>query len=71
MSKFMGRPEVISLYPDERTTLQYASIYQQLRRQATPIPTNDMGIAALVIQHDLILYARDAHFDHLPQIKRL
>ncbi|MCE9613430.1 MAG: hypothetical protein K8T26_04085 [Lentisphaerae bacterium] len=24
-----------------------------------------------VLQHDLLLYSRDAHFDHLPQIPRL
>jgi predicted nucleic acid-binding protein len=30
-----------------------------------------MWIAALVLQHDLALYARDRHFDHLPQLVRL
>jgi predicted nucleic acid-binding protein len=30
-----------------------------------------MWIAALILQHDLTLYARDAHFDHLPQIRRI
>ncbi len=43
----------------------------QLRRQGTPIPTNDLWIAALVVQHQLHLFARDAHFDRLPQIPRL
>jgi tRNA(fMet)-specific endonuclease VapC len=71
LAKFTGRAEVASLYADAQTTVQYAGVYKQLRRQATPIPTNDMWIAALVLQHDLILYARDAHFDHLPQIKRV
>ena len=28
-------------------------------------------IAALVLQHNLALHARDAHFDHLPQIARV
>jgi tRNA(fMet)-specific endonuclease VapC len=42
--------------------------YRQLRRQGTPIPSNDLWIAALVLQHDLALCARDRHFDHLPQI---
>jgi hypothetical protein len=41
------------------------------RRQGTPIPTNDLWIAALVVQHGLHLFARDAHFDRLPQIPRL
>lgn len=42
-----------------------------LRRQGTPIPINDVWVAALVLQHGLTLYARDRHFDHLPQIPRV
>jgi len=33
--------------------------------------TNDMWIAALVLQHSLTLYDRDRHFDALPQIARI
>jgi tRNA(fMet)-specific endonuclease VapC len=62
---------VAVLYPDDVTTVHYASIYLQLRRQGTPIPTNDMWIASLCLQHELTLYARDSHFDHLPQLSRL
>jgi tRNA(fMet)-specific endonuclease VapC len=47
-----------------------ALFYRQLRKQGTPIPTNDMWIAALVLQHSLILFARDVHFDALPQLPR-
>ena len=46
-------------------------LFVQLRQQATPIPTNDLWIAALVIQHDLVLLTRDAHFKHLPQLAQL
>lgn len=35
------------------------------------MPTNDMWLAALVLQHNLALHARDKHFDHLPQIVRV
>jgi predicted nucleic acid-binding protein len=37
----------------------------------TPIPTNLLWVAALVLQHNLQLHARDRHFDHLPQIVRV
>ena len=30
--------------------------------------SNDLWIAALVIQHDLILLTRDAHFKSVPQL---
>ncbi len=59
------------LYADEQTTHHYGAIYRQLRKQGTPIPTNDMWIAALVLQHSLVLCARDAHFDALPQLPRV
>jgi tRNA(fMet)-specific endonuclease VapC len=59
------------VYPDDQTTHHYASVYRQLRKQGTPIPTNDMWLAALVLQHNFALHARDKHFDHLPQLVRI
>jgi tRNA(fMet)-specific endonuclease VapC len=67
---FLGKPGVQVIYADDQTTHHYASLYRQLRRQGTPIPTNDIWIAALVLQHGLTLHARDRHFDHLPQLVR-
>jgi len=70
LRRFLFKPGVGILYPDEQTTHHYASVYRQLRHQGTPIPTNDMWIAALVLQHSLTLCARDAHFEALPQLPR-
>jgi tRNA(fMet)-specific endonuclease VapC len=70
LRRFMMRPGVGVLYADEQTTHHYAAVYRQLRKQGTPIPTNDMWIAALVLQHSLVLCARDVHFDALPQLPR-
>lgn len=70
LRRFLLQPKVEVLYADEQTTHHYASVYRQLRRQGTPIPTNDMWIAALVLQHSLTLCARDTHFDALPQLPR-
>jgi tRNA(fMet)-specific endonuclease VapC len=71
LTRFLNSPRVDVLLADEDTTHHYARLFHQLRRQGTPIPTNDIWIAALVVQHQLYLFARDAHFDHLPQIPRL
>lgn len=70
LRRFLLKPGVRILYADEQTTHHYATVYRQLRRQGTPIPTNDMWIAALVLQHALTLYDRDRHFNVLPQIPR-
>ncbi|MBN1674204.1 MAG: type II toxin-antitoxin system VapC family toxin [Kiritimatiellae bacterium] len=69
--RFLNRSRVHLLFPDEDTTHHYARIFTQLRAQGTPIPSNDMWTAALVIQHDLLLYSRDAHFDALSQVPRV
>jgi len=71
LRRFLLKPGVGVLYADEQTTHHYAGLYRQLRKQGTPLPTNDMWIATLVLQHSLILYDRDSHFDALPQLPRL
>ncbi len=71
LRQFLLRPGVEVLSPDQQTTQHYGAVYRQLRSQGTPIPTNDMWIAALVLQHDLALLARDRHFDALAQITRI
>ena len=71
LQDFLSRPGIAPLYADDGTTRHYAAVYQQLRTQGTPIPVNDMWVAALCLQHNLTLYARDAHFDHLPQLQRI
>ena len=71
LRRFLLKPDVAILYAGEQTTHHYANVYRQLRKQGTPIPTNDMWIAALVLEHSLMLCARDAHFDALPQIARI
>lgn len=71
LRRFLLKSRVGVLYADDQTTHHYSAVYRQLRKQGTPIPTNDMWIAALVLEHSLVLFARDAHFDLLPQLARL
>ncbi len=54
------------LLPDRTTAQFYAEVSFQLRQQGTPIPTNDMWIAAQALQHGLALDTRDGHFQHVP-----
>ena len=71
LRRFLFKDGVRVLFADDQTTHHYASVYRQLRQQGTPIPTNDIWLASLVLQHNLALHARDVHFDHLPQIIRV
>jgi tRNA(fMet)-specific endonuclease VapC len=71
LNAFLLKDGVEVLFADDQTTHHYAAVYRQLRKQGTPIPTNDMWLAALVLQHNLALHARDKHFEHLPQLVRV
>ncbi len=70
LTRFLQRPRVNLLLATEDTTRHYANLFRQLRAQGTPIPTNDLWIAALAIEHGLVLLSRDEHFKHLPQLER-
>jgi tRNA(fMet)-specific endonuclease VapC len=71
LAQFLSAPRVTVLYADEGTTHFYAELYAELRKAGTPIPSNDLWIAALVVQHDLTLFTRDQHFELLPRIPRI
>ena len=56
---------------DERTTVAYSSLRSELKKAGTPIPSNDVWIAALCRQHALPLLSRDRHFDCVAGITRV
>jgi tRNA(fMet)-specific endonuclease VapC len=62
LAQFMASPRVHLMKPDEKTAQLYADVFADLRRRSTPIPTNDLWIAALARQHRLPLLSFDAHF---------
>ncbi len=55
----------------EETTLYYAEIRAELKRSGTPIPSNDIWIAALGRQHASPILSRDRHFDSVRGLKRI
>ena len=71
LSELLNQPGVRTVHSTDGTAHHYASIFAQLRRKGTPIPANDIWIAALALEHNLILYSRDAHFDKIPSVPRV
>jgi tRNA(fMet)-specific endonuclease VapC len=53
------------------TTEFYAELRIELKRAGTPIPSNDLWIAALARQHRYPVLSRDTHFDLVPGIRRV
>jgi tRNA(fMet)-specific endonuclease VapC len=67
---FLSKPTVGILLPARETAEHYARLFVQLKRAGTPIPDNDLWIAALALEHDLQLLTRDRHFERVPQLLR-
>ena len=52
------------------TARHYASIRLELKGAGTPIPANDVWIAALSRQHAIPVMSRDTHFDFVGGLRR-
>lgn len=61
----------ILLCPDRETADWYSSIRYDLKKSGTPIPENDLWIAALARQHLLEVVSSDPHFDRVDRVKRI
>ena len=64
---FAARAQVLPC--DEETARLYGEIKDSLRRRGRPIPENDLWIAAVALQHGLALVSRDAHFEHVEDLR--
>ncbi|MBR6021052.1 MAG: PIN domain-containing protein [Kiritimatiellae bacterium] len=63
---FLSAPVVEFVPHDRDTANRYASIHQYLRGTGTPIPSNDVWIAASALQHGAAILTRDRHFSSIP-----
>ncbi len=70
LRKLLAKSTVGVLLPSRETAEHYARLFVQLQRAGTPVPDNDLWIAALVLEHDLLLITRDQHFQRIPQLLR-
>jgi tRNA(fMet)-specific endonuclease VapC len=50
------------------TAVHYSELRQWLKTLSTPIPVNDMWIAALARQHTMPVLTNDAHFNDIPGV---
>lgn len=66
--RFSASPRVRMVNLDEETSTRYAVILNSLRDAGTPIPTNDVWIAASAMQHGLQIVTTDAHYQKVAQV---
>lgn len=56
------RAATVLLTPTESTAALYGAIHAELALAGTPIPQNDLWIAAIAREHHLVFATRDVHF---------
>lgn len=66
VDEIIGRIAVLDCNTDTAQT--YAGIKFQLQSKGKPIPENDLWIAALARQYDLVLLTRDKHFQNIENV---
>jgi predicted nucleic acid-binding protein len=71
LEEFLDSPRVRLYGIDEDTAEFYADILNRLRKKGKPIPTNDIWIAAVALQHGLQLYTSDRHFKNISGLIRI
>lgn len=71
LSIFLDSPRVVVHSIDEGTADFYASILTTLKAAGTPIPTNDIWIAAVAFQYGYKIFSNDKHFSLIPGLVQL
>jgi len=68
LRRFLASPRVGVLDVTEETAERYPVILNSLWRAGTPIPTNDIWIAASAMEHGLRVVTTDDHYQKVPQV---
>ena len=71
LREFLSNPVVEELSVDAEVSRHYADIVTDLRRSGTPIPTNDVWIAATAARSGAIVLSYDDHFDCIARVGSL
>jgi tRNA(fMet)-specific endonuclease VapC len=66
LKAFLELPGVQITPLSEEVAERYGFLVRDLRRQGTPIPTNDLWIAATALETGARLVSYDAHFQNVP-----
>ncbi len=70
LAAFLDKPIVKRVFATDETAEVFAAIKDALRRQGTPLPTNDIWIAAHAVESGATLLTYDAHFRNVKGLRR-
>jgi len=66
LDEFLSKPGISIIDIDKDISFRYGFIVKDLRKLGTPIPTNDIWIAASNMEKGALLLSRDKHFTNIP-----
>ena len=68
LKEFLSRDRVQEIPVTSNTSEFYAHIITHLRKEGTPVPANDIWIAAQAMENGAALASSDRHFEKIPGI---
>lgn len=71
LQEFLHHPAVQVYAVDDESSAYYAQIVVDMRKQGTPIPTNDLWVAALAVREGATILTCDKHFAHITRAAHL
>ncbi|RKX70525.1 MAG: hypothetical protein DRP60_15670 [Spirochaetes bacterium] len=70
LSRFLKKPTVKIVHTTLETAEIFGRLKSNLKKQGTPVPINDLWIAALAIETGSFLLTFDMHFQSIPGVLR-
>jgi tRNA(fMet)-specific endonuclease VapC len=68
LETFLDNPAVEVLEVDSETSRHFAEIVAELRKAGTPLPTNDIWIAAAAARNGATVLTCDEHFERIARV---
>ncbi|MEZ5332138.1 MAG: type II toxin-antitoxin system VapC family toxin [Thermoanaerobaculia bacterium] len=68
LREFLASPVVEELPVEGEVSHHYAGIVADLRRTGTPLPTNDLWLAATAARHGALVVTYDRHFEAIARV---
>jgi tRNA(fMet)-specific endonuclease VapC len=71
LADFLAQPTVVQTNVTQETAEVYQQVYSGLAKRGTPIPINDVWIAAQSLEMGAKLLTCDKHFEYVPGLRVL
>lgn len=71
LDEFLSSPQVEELVIDRETGRIYAEMIVSLQQAGTPVPSNDVWIAAAAVRAGVPVITYDGHFEYIRKVRSI